>query len=70
MTEIGIRLGIAFAIVGFAALTGTPIAGALLTDRLMWWRPITFSGIIVLAGSGVLTVARAIQAKRKGHQLV
>ncbi|KAG8722434.1 hypothetical protein FRC08_002415 [Ceratobasidium sp. 394] len=70
ITEIGIRLGIAFAIVGFAALTGTPIAGALLTDHLVWWRPVTFSGIVVLAGSGFLTAARAIQAKRKGHQLV
>ncbi|KAG8745514.1 hypothetical protein FRC10_007861 [Ceratobasidium sp. 414] len=70
MSEIGIRLGIAFAIVSFAALTGTPIAGALLTDDLLWWRPITFSGIVVLAGSAVLTSARAMQAKRKGHQLV
>ncbi|QRV97283.1 major facilitator superfamily transporter [Ceratobasidium sp. AG-Ba] len=70
ITEIGIRLGIAFAIVGFAALTGTPIAGALLTDHLVWWRPITFSGIIVLGGSAVLCVARAIQVKRKGHSRV
>ncbi|CAE6526141.1 unnamed protein product, partial [Rhizoctonia solani] len=42
--EIGIRMGLAFAIVGFAALTGTPIAGALLGRELTWWRPIVFSG--------------------------
>jgi len=70
MQEIGIRLGVAFAIVGFAALTGTPIAGALLSSQLIWWRPIAFSGIMVLAGSVALVVARGIQVKRKGHSLV
>ncbi|EUC60404.1 MFS general substrate transporter, partial [Rhizoctonia solani AG-3 Rhs1AP] len=68
--EIGIRLGLAFAIVGFAALTGTPIAGALLTRELIWWRPIVFSAIVVLGGSMMLCVARGIQAKRKGTALV
>ncbi|KAL5639396.1 hypothetical protein ACGC1H_006789 [Rhizoctonia solani] len=68
--EIGIRLGLAFAIVGFAALTGTPIAGALLTRELIWWRPIIFSAIVVLGGSMMLCVARGIQAKRKGTALV
>ncbi|CUA75712.1 putative transporter MCH4 [Saccharomyces cerevisiae S288c] [Rhizoctonia solani] len=68
--EIGIRLGLAFAIVGFAALTGTPIAGALLTRELIWWRPIVFSAIIVLSGCMMLCIARGIQAKRKGTGLV
>ncbi|CAE6478640.1 unnamed protein product [Rhizoctonia solani] len=68
--EIGIRLGLAFAIVGFAALTGTPIAGALLTRELVWWRPIVFSAIVVLGGSVMLCIARGIQAKRKGTVLV
>ncbi|QRV97282.1 major facilitator superfamily transporter [Ceratobasidium sp. AG-Ba] len=70
ISEIGIRLGITFGIIAFAALTGTPIAGALLTEQQKWWRPITFSGIIVLSGSAVLGVARAIQVKRKGHSRV
>lgn len=70
MQEIGIRLGLAFAIVGFAALTGTPIAGALLSSKLTWWRPITYSGIVVLAGCVALTVARGIVAKRKGTSFV
>ncbi|CAE7162652.1 unnamed protein product, partial [Rhizoctonia solani] len=67
--EIGIRLGLAFAIVAFAALTGTPIAGALLTRELIWWRPIVFSAIVVLGGCTMLCVARGIQAKRKGTAL-
>ncbi|QRV97284.1 major facilitator superfamily transporter [Ceratobasidium sp. AG-Ba] len=65
-----VRLGLGFAINGIAALTGTPIAGALLTDDLKWWRPITFGGIIMLTGSAVLTLSRQLQVKRKGHQLV
>ncbi|KAJ1301772.1 hypothetical protein OPQ81_009001 [Rhizoctonia solani] len=68
--EIGIRMGLAFAIVGFAALTGTPIAGALLTRELTWWRPIVFSGIIVLGGCMMLIISRGIQARKKGTALV
>ncbi|KAG8762277.1 hypothetical protein FRC11_010136 [Ceratobasidium sp. 423] len=68
--EIGIRMGLAFAIIGFAALVGTPIDGALLARELTWWRPIVFSGIIVLGGCVMLTVARGIQARRKGTALV
>ena len=26
-------------------LPGTPIAGALLTSRYLWWRPIVFDGV-------------------------
>ncbi|KAB5592443.1 transport protein [Ceratobasidium theobromae] len=70
MQEIGVRLGIAFAIVGFAALTGTPIAGALLTSRLQWSRPITFSAVVVLAGCAALGIARGIHSRRKGSALV
>ncbi|KAF8595642.1 MFS general substrate transporter [Ceratobasidium sp. AG-I] len=70
MQEIGIRLGIAFAILGLAALVGTPISGALLSDELTWWKPITFSGIIVLAGTATMAIARQIQVRRKGHSLV
>ncbi|CAE6445291.1 unnamed protein product [Rhizoctonia solani] len=67
--EIGIRMGLAFAIIGFAALIGTPIAGALLGPELTWWRPIVFSGIIVLAGCTMLTIARGLQARRKRTML-
>ncbi|KAF8596146.1 MFS general substrate transporter [Ceratobasidium sp. AG-I] len=70
MQEIGIRLGLAFTILGAAALVGTPIAGALLSDELTWWKPLTFAGIMVLAGSVSLAAARQIQVKRKGHSLV
>ena len=45
LTFSSLRLGLAFAVLGLSALTGTPIAGALLTDHFMWWRPIMFSGV-------------------------
>ncbi|QRV97743.1 major facilitator superfamily transporter [Ceratobasidium sp. AG-Ba] len=70
ISEIGIRLGIGFAVNGIAALTGTPIAGALLTEELKWWRPITFGGVVILAGTVVLVVARDMQVKHKGNQRV
>ncbi|KAF8610236.1 MFS general substrate transporter [Ceratobasidium sp. AG-I] len=70
MQEIGLRLGLAFAVLGLSALTGTPIAGALLTDHFMWWRPIMFSGIVVLVGAALLLAARRIQVQRKGVSLV
>ncbi|CAE6359818.1 unnamed protein product [Rhizoctonia solani] len=68
--EIGIRMGIAFTILGVAALTGTPIAGALLTRELIWWRPIVFAGILVICGCAFMLVARTLQARAKGTSKV
>jgi len=44
-TLIRLRMGIAFTVLGVAALTGSPIAGALLTTHYAWWRPIVFSAV-------------------------
>ncbi|KAG8762278.1 hypothetical protein FRC11_010137 [Ceratobasidium sp. 423] len=68
--EIGLRMGLAFGIISFAGLTGTPIAGALLTRELTWWRPILFAGIIVICGCVSLSIARNLQAKVKGTSKV
>ncbi|KAF5325114.1 hypothetical protein D9619_009565 [Psilocybe cf. subviscida] len=46
--EHGIRMGIAFSIVGISLLIGTPIEGALLhsqQDEYEWYRPIIFCGV-------------------------
>ena len=32
---------------------GTPIAGALLTSRYLWWRPIVFDGVRLLSSSWI-----------------
>ncbi|KAG8727385.1 hypothetical protein FRC12_022543 [Ceratobasidium sp. 428] len=70
MQEIGLRMGLAFFVLGFSALTGTPIAGALLSTQFTWWKPILFSGVVVLAGAALLAAGRGIHSKRKGTSLV
>jgi hypothetical protein len=64
--EIGVRVGLAFFVVGIGALTGTPIAGALLGEELDWWKPTVFAGTSLLIGTGLLSVARHLHAKDKG----
>ncbi|KAF9001669.1 major facilitator superfamily domain-containing protein [Cyathus striatus] len=64
--EIGIRIGIAFLVIAFAALTGTPIDGALLGRDFVWYKAIIFSGVVVFVGTGLLIVSRGKLAVKKG----
>ncbi|KAI0357968.1 MFS general substrate transporter [Trametes cingulata] len=50
LSELGLRMGLAFSLVGTSMLVGTPIFGALLdTGRtLVWWRAIVFAGVRIL----------------------
>jgi MFS family permease len=64
--EIGIRLGTGFLITSFAALTGTPITGALL-DKYGFVAPVVWSGVTVLAGAMCFTVATLLQRRVKGN---
>jgi len=64
--EMGVRVGLGFFGSAFGALTGTPIAGALLGDDLQWWKPSVFAGISVFAGTICLIIARHLHAKEKG----
>lgn len=67
VAEIGVRVGFAFIVVGLAALSGTPIAGALLArTNNGFYAPIVFSGISTAIGSGLLVLSRFIQARDKG----
>ncbi|KAJ7347890.1 MFS general substrate transporter [Mycena albidolilacea] len=50
MSELGTRMGAAFAFSGIGILLGPPVDGVLLTDAFIWWRPALFSG--VMAGCG------------------
>lgn len=45
-----LRIGVAFSTNSFAALVGIPIAGVLLTHRLLWTRAIFYSAVRVLTG--------------------
>lgn len=51
--------GLTFSIVGFATLTGTPIAGALISkDNGGYVYAITFSGVSMFLGGAFLVAAR------------
>lgn len=68
--EIGARLGVCFTFTGLGGLIGTPIAGALLSSRFIWWRPILFAGLCVLCGGLCFCVTRFQLTRRRGTQRV
>ncbi|KAJ7291307.1 MFS general substrate transporter [Mycena rebaudengoi] len=67
VNEIGSRIGIAMFVLSVPTLTGAPITGALLNPpEYTWWRGVTFSGVVQLAGVVCLAMARAMVSRRKG----
>ncbi|KZP00819.1 MFS general substrate transporter [Calocera viscosa TUFC12733] len=71
-SEMGARMGLAFALVGVAALVGTPIDGALVGNGpdYVWWKAIVFSSIVMLAGCGFGLVGGILLAKKRGKRWV
>ncbi|KZP00836.1 MFS general substrate transporter [Calocera viscosa TUFC12733] len=68
MAEVGIRMGVAFCVMGIAGLTGNPINGALLGSgpEYAWWKAIVFSGISLVTGACLMTLTRRfLQEKRQ-----
>ncbi|KAM0745702.1 MFS general substrate transporter [Meredithblackwellia eburnea MCA 4105] len=71
MNQIGIRIAMAFLLVGFAALTGTPISGAIITHQKgSYVGAAVCSGVMVLVGSVLVAVARQLMVRKKGTQFV
>ncbi|KZT71789.1 MFS general substrate transporter [Daedalea quercina L-15889] len=68
--ELGIRMGLGYFFVSFAMLTGTPIDGALLGQGsvLYWPKPIVFSGVVMIVGTGFTCVGRHFLVRVKGTQ--
>ena len=59
MSKVGTRNGMGFAVMGVASLVGPPIAGALVQSHAGSYVPAqVFGGAVVLAGTGVLVLAR------------
>ncbi|KAI5303341.1 hypothetical protein KEM56_007652 [Ascosphaera pollenicola] len=58
--EIGVRTGTIFFFMSFGALTGNPIAGALVDDPLRsnYWKLQVFAGVMMAAGGTSLLMAR------------
>ncbi|KAF8837434.1 MFS general substrate transporter [Paxillus ammoniavirescens] len=46
--ELGVRMGVGFVVIGTTNFPGSPISGALLTSRYIWWAPALFSGVCPL----------------------
>lgn len=72
LKKTGVRMGMVLTIVSFAALTGSPIAGALVqadhntgTGEYLYMQ--MFMGSVILLGSGLLVVARV---SRFGFEVV
>jgi hypothetical protein len=65
-------MGLPFVALAVAALVGSPITGKLLGNGpdFHWWKASTFSGVTGLMGFTLISLARFMQAKRKGTQKV
>ncbi|WRT66384.1 uncharacterized protein IL334_003339 [Kwoniella shivajii] len=62
--ELGSRVGWGMLVMSLAALSGSPIQGALL-DRYGFYAPTIWSGVCVLMGSALLAVATRMHARDK-----
>ncbi|KAJ7502537.1 MFS general substrate transporter [Mycena galericulata] len=70
MGELGLRIGVAYAVVGVGVLIGPPIDGALLTNRYFWWRPALFSGLMELTGfSFFVATLVAVRRRNKAKEI-
>ncbi|KAI0682403.1 MFS general substrate transporter [Cytidiella melzeri] len=58
MSELGARMGIGF------TMLGSPVSGALLTDKFIWWRAGVFSGVFSLVGTLFFAAACVLLHKR------
>ncbi len=68
--EIGLRIGTTFSIISIAALTGNPIAGALIIrdgGRYLYLK--IFAGVAMGAGCVLLIAARNVQAGWKWKKI-
>ncbi|KAJ7167985.1 MFS general substrate transporter [Mycena filopes] len=71
LAELGLRMGVSFAIEGIGGLIGPPINGALLTSSFLWWRPALFSGVMGLVGFVFfLATALAVLGKEAARRTV
>ncbi|KAF8147802.1 beta-lactamase/transpeptidase-like protein [Mycena galopus ATCC 62051] len=58
--DIGLRLGMAFFCTSFCWLASSPIQGALIKLHGTYWPAAVFSGSVVLAGVGMIVIARVL----------
>ncbi|KAJ7816172.1 MFS general substrate transporter [Mycena leptocephala] len=68
MGELGLRMGVAFAVCGIGGLIGPPINGALL-GNFVWWRPALFSGLMALVGFSCFLVTFVDVRRRRATRI-
>lgn len=57
--EIGVRVGVSFAIVSFAGLIGSPIAGAIVdATNGAYWGVNVFAGAACMTGAAIYVLTR------------
>ncbi|KAK7466083.1 hypothetical protein VKT23_004808 [Stygiomarasmius scandens] len=67
ISELGARMGVAYAFTALGGLIGGPISGALLTDKFLWWRAAVVSGIVATIGSSFFALMLITLRRRKMH---
>ncbi|KAF9033448.1 MFS general substrate transporter [Hymenopellis radicata] len=71
MNDIGLRIGFTALFMSVAALTGSPLAGALLAaPDYVWWRPLVFGCACIMIGGVCNLFARQAMTRRKGTVFV
>ncbi|ORY33482.1 major facilitator superfamily domain-containing protein [Naematelia encephala] len=64
-SEIGARMGVCFLLMSVAALTGAPVAGALV-DKYQFSAGIIWCGVLLILAAGLIACAALITTRRKG----
>lgn len=67
-SELGVRMGIASAVMALGGLIGSPISGALLTSNYVWWRGAVFTGAMALSGT-IAFILMKVQLTRDRQQM-
>ncbi|KAJ7596021.1 major facilitator superfamily domain-containing protein [Mycena floridula] len=70
LSDLGARIGILSFCLGFALLSGNPIAGALLTPERFWIRPLIFASVVTCAGGICYIFAWRLLTVRKKTRYV
>lgn len=71
MRDIGVSTAMAFLVISLAALVGTPITGAIISNQDGSYQGAAiFAGVMVLVGSAFVGAARWCLARRKGTRWV
>ncbi|KAH8814599.1 MFS general substrate transporter [Flagelloscypha sp. PMI_526] len=70
MSQLGVRMGLSFALASSAGLIGPPVQGALLTSNYDWWKPAVFSGTIGIIGFFIFVLVIIGMKRRRQTKVI